>query len=150
MSIIFSKSCEYGIQSVLYIAKVSGERPVLLKEISTALNIPHHFLSKILQTLTKNEIVISHKGFNGGFELAKKASEINIIDVVRAIDGESYLTDCVLGFPDCSDNNPCPVHNTWSKSKNIILDMLHNKTVEKLSKELDGKLNLIKTLTKAN
>ncbi len=148
MSIIFSKSCEYGIQSVLYIAKVSNGQPVLLKDISETLHIPHHFLGKVLQILTRSGIIISKKGQHGGFELGDSASKITLMDIVRAIDGDSYLNECVLGFPGCCDENPCPVHDAWGKSKKSILEMLNNKTIEKLSKELDGKLDQLNTMFK--
>lgn len=150
MSIIFSKSCEYGIQSVLYIAKVSNGHPVLLRDISETLHIPHHFLSKVLQILTRNGIIVSKKGQHGGYEIGLDPKKTTLMDIVKAIDGDSYLGECVLGFPGCCDENPCPVHDSWRRSKKSILEMLNNKTIAKLSKELDGKLDQINTLFKTN
>lgn len=147
MSIIFSKACEYGIQAVLFLAMKKNGSPIRLKDISSALRIPHHFLSKILQTLERDEIVISRKGLNGGFELGREPSKIHLIDVVRAIDGEAFLDHCVLGFPRCGSQNPCPVHSLWKESKEIILGMLHNNTIEALSKSLGKKIDLIEKLS---
>ncbi len=143
MSVIFSKSCEYALQASLYLAQQPEGELVLLRDVSERLGIPYHFLSKILQTLAKGEILISSKGANGGFALARPTKEISLIDVVRAVDGEKFLDECVLGFPGCDDKHPCPVHPQWKRAKEIILSILHKKTLAELSKELDPKLNLI-------
>jgi len=50
----------------------------------------------------------------------------------------------MLGFPGCGDDSPCPIHSYWKKSRDIIIDILHNKKIEKLGCELHPKLELIK------
>lgn len=143
MSAIFSRSCEYGIQAVLFLAKnAGGGAPIHLRTISGGLDVPHHFLSKILQTLVRDEIVISHKGQNGGFELGRPASEIPLTDIVEAIDGKGFLDRCVLGFSKCQEEEPCPAHDDWKPAKKLILAMLATRTVEDLSKGLDVKFAL--------
>lgn len=140
MSAIFSRSCEYGIQAVLYLAKNAGQgAPIHLREISTGLKIPHHFLSKVLQTLVRDEIVASHKGQNGGFELGRPASAITLMEIVEAIDGKGFLDRCMLGFAKCQEDNPCPAHDAWRPAKMLILGMLQTKTMDDLSRGLDDK-----------
>ncbi len=146
MSIIFSKSCEYGLQAVLYLSQRPNESPALLRDIAQDLNIPYHFLNKVLQTLTRDNIVVSHKGSNGGFALARSPKEIYLLDIVRAVDGDSFLNGCVVGFPGCGDENPCPVHPQWKKAKKMILTMLQKKTLAELGKGLDLKLDYIHSL----
>jgi len=146
MSLIFSKSCEYAIQATLFLAAKNSATPVLLREISDALQIPHHFLSKIFQQLTRDRILDSHKGSSGGFSLAKAADKITLCDIINSVDGEGFLSECVLGFPECGDTNPCPVHDKWKQAKEVILSMVNNKTILELSKEINGKLNLIEHL----
>ncbi len=99
-----------------------------------------------MQNLVKNGIITSNKGMNGGFNLSGDPEEILLKDIVHAIDGDSFLTQCVLGFPKCGDNNPCPVHDQWLKSKEIILGILYGKNLGELSQKLDTKLNFINTL----
>jgi len=140
MSILFSKTCKYALQAILYLARKSNGQPVLLRDISGALNIPHHFLSKIMQMLAREGIIISHKGLNGGFALASGPDELRLIDIVRAVDGEALFDQCVLGFSRCSDSNPCPFHEVWKQSKQSILDMLYNKTLAELNTGLELKL----------
>jgi Rrf2 family transcriptional regulator, iron-sulfur cluster assembly transcription factor len=143
---LFSKSCEYALQSVLFLARHRKRNPILLREISDSLYLPYHVLSKTMQNLARHGILSSSKGMNGGYNLSRKPSEISLKDIVQAIDGDNFLTKCVLGFPKCGDHNPCPVHDQWSKAKIAILDMLYRKNIEELSQNLDTKINLIETL----
>ena len=147
MTVIFSKSCEYALQAVLYLAKNTQRNPIHLLEIASALQLPHHFLSKVLQTLSHHEIVESRKGQNGGFELGRAASSIELNDIVKAIDGDAFLAHCVLGFPQCGDEKPCPAHSYWKEAKEIILKMLHEKTVDDLCRNMDDKLDLLQMIS---
>lgn len=148
MSQLFSKSCQYALQAMLFLASQPPGEPVLLRDISAALHIPQHFLSKILQTLSRHSLVQSFKGVNGGFQLARAAKQIYLVDIVRATDGEAFLDNCVLGFPGCGEDNPCPVHPIWKRAKQLVLDMLKNKSMAQLSKEFDAKLDLLEQLSK--
>jgi Rrf2 family protein len=144
MSVMLSRGCEYALQAVIYLAAQPQDSPVLQRDISKALNIPPHFLGKVLQLLSRHQIVISQKGKSGGFLLGKSPDDITPNDIIEAIDGSTFLDDCVLGFPECGDENPCPVHPQWKKAKGIISQMLKNKNVEQLGKEIDVKLDFIK------
>jgi Rrf2 family protein len=129
-------------------AREAEHQPILLRDISNALKIPHHFLSKVLQSLTRDGVIVSYKGANGGFALGRRAEDITLIDVVRAVDGATFLEQCVLGFPGCADTNPCPIHDSWKRSKGILLETLNTKNVDELSKTLDRKLELLEQLPK--
>ncbi|MFQ5605401.1 MAG: RrF2 family transcriptional regulator [bacterium] len=146
MPIIFTKGCEYALQSVLYLASMPDCTPVFQRDISTALMIPPHFLGKVLQALARNGLVTSQKGKTGGFVLSKAAKDISPYDIIAAIDGPAFLNKCVVGFPGCDDATPCPMHDQWKKIKQEIVHMLKNKNLEQLSKEMDIKLESIKKL----
>ena len=131
MAIIFSKGCEYGMQAALFIA-TQHERRVGIREIAHELSIPAHFLAKILQTLNEKGILQSFKGSSGGFTLKGEPSDIHLLDIVLALDGEQIFHSCVLGFPDCGDEHPCPVHETWGALRNTIRDMLSKESLADL------------------
>lgn len=98
-------------------------------EISKQIKVPKEFVSKVLQTLTLSGIVASRKGKTGGFAIAKPASEIRLLEIVIAIDGMDMFHKCVLGFPGCSPDNPCPVHNRWGKLRDETYKMLSAETL---------------------
>jgi Rrf2 family iron-sulfur cluster assembly transcriptional regulator len=140
VTILFSKSCEYAVQAVLLLAANTKREPVFLREISDRLDIPHHYLSKVLQQLNKDGIVVSHKGQSGGYILGRHPDQITLDDVVRSIDGKSLLHGCVLGFSECSERDPCPVCGRWTRAKRIITDFLEHKSVAELSKGFERHL----------
>ena len=131
MAIIFSRACEYGIQATLYIA-TKPERRVGIKEIAAELNIPVHFLAKILQALSEKDVLTSYKGVRGGFTLQRSPEKIRLIDVVEAIDGLDFLENCVLGFPGCGTGKPCPVHDRWGTVRDQIRGMLSEDSLADL------------------
>lgn len=141
MTVIFSKKCEYGLQAVLYLAAQMDRELISAEEIANKLSIPKEFVSKILQSLTESGIVNSRKGKSGGFAIAKDPKRIKLIDIVAAIDGLSMFSSCVLGFPHCNPENPCPLHDKWgelrSKAYSMLtdenLDHFREKTLRKVS-----------------
>ncbi|HED06235.1 MAG TPA: Rrf2 family transcriptional regulator [Ignavibacteria bacterium] len=141
MTVIFSKKCEYGLQAVLYLAAGMEWGVTSAEVISKKLNIPKEFISKILQSLTKSGIIYSKKGKSGGFALAKDPKNIRLIDVVEAIDGLSIFESCVLGFPECSPEDPCPVHDKWGELRNNAYNMLSDETIDQFAEKTLRKIN---------
>ena len=140
MTVIFSKKCEYGIQAVLYLVTTHENDAISAENIKKKLGIPKEFVSKILQSLTQHGIIISKKGKNGGFRLAKLASKIKLIDIVEAIDGLEVFESCILGFSNCGNSNPCPIHETWGKIRNETYRMLKTETLEELKEKVKKKI----------
>jgi len=148
MTVIFSKKCELALQAVLYISAGEEGKCFGAVEISDEIGVPKEFTSKILQSLTNSGIVGSKKGKSGGFKLAKPASEIRLIDIVDSIDGLEVFHNCVLGFPGCSIDEPCPVHNKWGVLRYETLKMLSDETLEDLKEQTINKINFIKSSKK--
>lgn len=131
---MFSKACEYAIRAVLYIAVKSKDGSKLgIKEIAKEIDSPLPFTAKILQTLSREGIISSIKGPNGGFYLEPKAKPVPLNAIVNAIDGEDMLNACSLGLKECSDTFPCPIHNDVKKYKDRLRKTLKEKTVQHLS-----------------
>ena len=143
MTVIFSKKCEYGMQAVLYLAAHQTDGVTRVDDIAATLKVPKEFVSKILQSLTASGIVASKKGKSGGFALAKDPSRIRLIDIVAAIDGLEMFESCVLGFPNCTPDTPCPVHDTWGQLRTLAYNMLTEETLDKFRQKT---INKIKTI----
>lgn len=134
---IFSKTCEYAMRAVFYIARRSHEgQRTGIKEIAEQINSPEAFLAKILQKLSKEDLIQSAKGPNGGFYITADGLNRSIADIVSAIDGDHIFTGCAMGLDYCSEVRPCPLHNDFKKIRNNISLMLHNTTVGKFNMEL--------------
>ncbi len=137
---VFSKACEYALQTVIYLASVPDDQPILLRDIAAALHIPAPFLGKVLHLLTTRGLLSSKKGRQGGFSLGKPARQITPYEVVSAVDGPRVFDDCLLGFPGCDDDNACPLHAGWKEIKTDLLTILKDSDIEQLGGDVDAKL----------
>jgi len=142
---MFSRSCEYALQGVLYIALHSKNgQAVGLKEIAESLKIPMHFLSKILQLLVRHRILASLKGPNGGFLLSEAPENLTLFKIVEIVDGLGIFDRCGIGLKVCSDETPCPIHHKYKILKEDIKNLLKEKTIAALSDEIrEGVSNII-------
>jgi len=135
---MFSRACEYAIRAALYISIKSIDGSKLgIKEIAKEIDSPEPFTAKILQTLSREGIISSAKGPNGGFYLDPKAKPIPLSQIVEAIDGGSILHSCALGLKECSDVFPCPIHADIKPFKERLRQVMNKKTLQQLAKDLE-------------
>ena len=143
---MFSKSCEYAIRAMIYIADQSlkGIRTTL-SDISHEIDSPVAFTAKILQQLSKSQVVSSLKGPSGGFYMTdQQLSTISLAKVVKAIDGEKIFTTCGLGLKQCSEKQPCPVHHKFKAIRTELVAMLDSTTIEEMAKGLKPGITYLK------
>jgi len=136
MSLIFSRQCEYALQAVLYLALKPPGEMTSMKDLKKKLDIPYHFVAKILQNLTQKGLLTSLKGPTGGFTLGMAAKDITLFHIVEAIDGVDFTQKCVLGFAECSGKNPCAVHERWASLRDGIYSMLVSKNIAEMAKDM--------------
>lgn len=142
---MFSKSCEYGIRAVIYIATQSKKTDrVKIGDIAEKINSPVAFTAKILGLLVKNKIVSSITGPKGGFYIEQnRLDKIFLKDIVEVIDGNKIYKGCGLGLNECSASQPCPVHHKFAKVRAEIDNMLSTTTLKELTEGLDQKLTFL-------
>ena len=134
---IFSKTCEYAIRAVLYIAhKSTLDKRVGIKDIAAGIDSPELYLAKILQDLSRKGIISSAKGPNGGFYIENNALSKPISDIVEAVDGNGLFYGCGLGLKQCSEINPCPLHEQFKAIRDQIKDLLYTTTIGTFNQEL--------------
>lgn len=139
---MFSKTTEYGMRAMLYIAKCSADGYMVgVEEIAEQTNAPKHFVSKILQTLARENLVASVKGPKGGFYLMPK--KVTLGDIVEALEGRSFMTGCALGLPRCSEKNPCPMHHHFKVIRDLLEKSLTEANITEIVKNIpEGNLKL--------
>jgi Rrf2 family iron-sulfur cluster assembly transcriptional regulator len=142
---MFSKTCEYAIRATIYIAEQSSlDKRVGIKDIAKAIDSPEAFIAKILQQLSKDQIIDSTKGPNGGFSIDKKIlSTLKLSQIVQAIDGDSIYKGCGLGFKECSKKKPCPVHDKFKVVRSELRTMLESTSILELSLKLKKGLTFL-------
>ena len=140
---MFSKACEYGIRAAVYVTLQSLEgRRVGVNEISEEIDSP---IAKILQQLTRNNIIHSVKGPNGGFEIdPEDMNSAKLSMIVKAIDGDKIYTGCGLGLKECNAQKPCPLHDKFLDIRNNLSTMLTSTSLYELATGLEVGLTYLK------
>lgn len=146
---MFSKSCEYGIKAVVFIAQQSiQEKRVKLNDIAKEIDSPVAFTAKTLQLLSKAKIIHSVMGQSGGYEIKlSQLDKITLLNIVNTIDGEHIHSGCGLGFKKCNSISPCPIHHDFVKIRDNLKQMLHKTTVLSLATSVDNGLAQLKLMT---
>jgi len=142
---MFSKTCEYAIRAVIFIAQKSASGVNAgIKEIAKGIASPEHFIAKILQGLSRKGLVQSVKGPNGGFYLNENSRKNTLADIVEAIDGDKLFNGCALGLKNCSEKKPCPLHEEFKAIRTQLHQMLQSATVDGFNQELSRGLSFLK------
>lgn len=136
---MFSKSCEYAIKAVICISQKTGDgKRIGVKDVAENIDAPVPFIAKILQELSRKNVIKSMKGPNGGFFLDKNDLKTSLSDIVKAIDGDKIYNECVLGLKACSQKNPCPVHYEYKEIKKNLIAMLEKNTIGNFNDALNS------------
>ena len=103
---------------------------MLAKDIAARTGVPRQYLSTILHALGKAGLVLTKRGYKGGFVLTRPASDISVLDVVLAVDGDAWLGKCLLGLEVCADDRACPTHAFWKVERAKIQARLARITLK--------------------
>jgi Rrf2 family iron-sulfur cluster assembly transcriptional regulator len=140
---LISKSAEYGLRAILYVAGRAGSRYVSIREVSRELDISFHFLTKTLQKLTRAGLLQSFRGPSGGVALARPAETITLLDIAEAIETRKLFTSFVLGLAGCGERKPCPLHAAWAVERRRLKAMFKKPTLASLARPVArGQLRL--------
>jgi Rrf2 family protein len=129
---MISRSSEYAIRALTYLAQQGGERFHLARDMAEVLGIPAPFLGKVLQPLVTRRILDSQRGRSGGFKLARSPREISLLHIVESQESLDHLRRCILGQAECTDERPCPLHEFWKTASQDFLAMLASTTLQSL------------------
>ena len=125
---MLSQTTGYAIRALAYLARIK-DKPVLVRDISEATNIPNAFLAKIINTLGRKRFVATQRGIRGGISLARKPESLSLYKICAALDEPLLKSRCVLGMIECSDENGCPVHHFWVKHQEEEIEFLRKTTL---------------------
>ncbi len=140
---ILSRTSQYAVQALIYMATQPLGAPILNKDIAAKLNVPAPYLAKILQSLAKGNLLYSFRGRLGGFCLKEDGQKMTLMDILLLTEGPAFTQSCLLGLKKCSDDTACPVHFRWAPVKEKIISLLKETTLDKLAKAVQsGKYRL--------
>jgi len=134
MAMGISTPAQYAIRALVCLACRGTLANVPIREIADSEDIPYPFLAKLVAAqLVQVGLLDSFRGPNGGVRLAKPAHRIMVLDVIQSIDGADFTTQCFLGLPNCSDDDPCPAHETWKSLRDPMALRLGSASIADLA-----------------
>ncbi len=143
---LLSKSCVYGIRASIYIASEAEDNYISISKVAKDLNLSAHFLTKILQQLTNDNLLVSHKGPRGGVKFSRETKDIKLIEIIAAIDGMDLFEECALGLEGCGVYKPCPLHDSWTIHRNKLKELFEQESLADLAKNVKSAGLRLRTL----
>lgn len=114
-----SKLTDYAILILAHLARATGT--LTAHELAARSRVPLPTVSKLAKELSKAGLVISHRGRNGGYGLARPAEQISVAEIVEALEGPIALTECARpGKVDCEIEDTCVARATWDPVSRAI------------------------------
>ncbi len=129
---MFSNSTKYAIRTIEYLLNNQDNEKKSVVRLAKELDIPQPYLSKIMQQLSKGNIISSTKGRGGGFYLSPENMKRPLIDIVICIEGHNVFDKCVLGLNLCSDENPCLLHIYFKPFKKSLEKSICTDSIQEL------------------
>jgi Rrf2 family protein len=128
-----TKKADYGLMALKYLAEHPETLALSAKDVADAYGIPAQLLAKILQLLTKNGLLRSHAGMNGGYALARDARTISAYEVIHAIDGPFFITSCIKGAKSCELTPSCTIKEPLARVNDTIAGVLKSISIQDLT-----------------
>lgn len=127
-----SRGAEYAIRAMLDVAATEKGEVARTRQVAEHQGIPKVFLPKIVQRLVQAGLLRAHRGPAGGIALSRPPGEINMRQIIEAMDGPIALNTCLLLPGECPRESICPIHEIWVKTQDELLRGLESITLSKL------------------
>lgn len=124
---------KYGVKALFELAMHEGSGPVSLRTIAERQGLSEHYLEQLAAPLRRAGIIAAVRGAQGGYMLARPASQITVGDIIRVLEGPIGYTDCATeGEPDPECASTCPVHGVWERVTQQIIAVIDSITLQDL------------------
>jgi len=130
-----TKKADYALIAVKHLAECGDPNSCSAKDIADAYGIPQAALAKILQKLVKSNLLVSHHGTKGGYELARTAEKISVLEVIKAIDGPLLMTSCGDSNHGCYQSVKCTVREPLRKVNERIQQVLGHLSIAEMREQ---------------
>lgn len=129
-----SSKTHYGLMACHILARNYPDKTVSASALESYISVSGKYLERIMRTLAGRNIVAATRGASGGYFLARPPEEITIGEIVRALEDDMVIIECVKSGGSCKC---CPSSGVWKKLYDGINNLLDGMTLKDLA---DGKL----------
>ena len=127
-----TRTADYGVRLMTRLAAAPVGTRMTVADMARESGASTTFTGKILQRLASARLVVSHRGFEGGFELARPADGISVLDIVSALDGPLCLNECLPGGGGCDRQPWCGAYDVWGRAQAALSAVLAAESLDRL------------------
>jgi Rrf2 family protein len=128
-----TRAADYAVRVMIYLVSLPENERTLLPSLAAATGTPASFLSKVLQGLTRAEMISSRRGQLGGFQALPRGRKATVREVVEAIDGPININLCLLDGEHCGRESRCTAHVVWVEAQAAMLNVLNGAKIADLA-----------------
>ncbi|HET6372097.1 MAG TPA: Rrf2 family transcriptional regulator [Candidatus Polarisedimenticolia bacterium] len=133
-----SREADYSLLAMTYIASRPEGELAYRRDIAAHYSIPREFLAKVLQKLSRAGLIVSSRGTQGGYRLAREASLITLADMVQAVDGPMALVVCQKEPCMCPQEPACTVQSTLNEVQREIRKVFEGVSLQEMRGRCDA------------
>jgi FeS assembly SUF system regulator len=127
-----TKLTDYGIVLLVQLANGEKQGNQNARTMAEATSLPLPVVSKILKSLAQGGLLTSQRGAKGGYTLARRPEDVNVAEIIDALEGPIALMECSVGPGHCDQETCCPVRDPWQRINQAILETLNHVTLREL------------------
>jgi FeS assembly SUF system regulator len=127
-----TKGTDYGIRILAHLARGEKGATHNAREVAEDLQLPIPMVSKVMKSLARAGVLDSHRGAKGGFSLSRRPQELNVADMIAALEGPVALTECQIGPALCQHQDSCSVQEPWNVINRSVQNALATITLSDL------------------
>ncbi len=140
MRLELTKRGDYAVRAMLALARAPEGRLISVRRLATEMAIPVRFLPQVMSDLTAAGLVRAETGRSGGYRLARPATNVTLLDVIEAVEGDSRRRTCVLRGGPCGLDGFCDVHDVFFVAQDAMLGQLAGARLSELPQRRGGTL----------
>lgn len=120
---MLSQTVEYALRAMVCLAAFPESR-VSAGSLAEQTLVPPDYLAKVLQLLSKADLIAGRRGVGGGYQIARNPKDIGVLEVIRAVGSMDRITSCPLGIEGHGTPMLCPLHHLVDKAIGAMMDVL--------------------------
>lgn len=129
-----SRQADYGLVLMSHFARHEGASVLSARDLAQETGLPLPTVGKVLKLLGRGGLLNSQRGVNGGYVLARPASEISVVAIVQTLDGPIEMTDCVPGATrTCDHEHHCRMRTPVQRLSAVVHEALSKVSLEELN-----------------
>jgi len=128
---VFSQTAEYALRAVVFLAERPPGTRWAAQKIADGTQIPSGYLSKIMQSLARHQVVSSQRGPSGGFSLGRPPRQISLYEILKAVDPIQRIHKCPLNLPEHA-TSLCALHRSLDDALALVEQKFRESSVEDL------------------